>query len=169
MKAAARLFAFATLALVLVPAAHAAHDWTAVTSTGAIDSTSLGIYFFNGAVLTFPPGSGSLGTIVARYNVTNTFDNNANPDMPGWTTLEFGYSNPGAFGAVNATLFQVDPCNGAQVTLCTVNALAGATNTCSTCTFTAAMDFSRHLYYVLVRITRPASTVTASANSLRIF
>jgi hypothetical protein len=164
---ACAILSFAILTLALPPAALAARDWTAVASTGAIDGSSLGFFSFSGPTLTYLSGSLSTAPVIARYNVTNTFDNNANPDQPGWTALELGYTNP-AGAAITATLFQVDPCTGVQVALCTVNA-AVATNTCSICTFTPVIDFSRHLYYVQVTLTRPNPGLLPVAKTLRIF
>jgi hypothetical protein len=170
MKTTARLLAVAVFILALAPAAQAAKDWTAVASTGTIDNTSLGFFAFNGPSLTYLSGSSSLQPIIARYNVTNTFDNNSNPDQPGWTTLELGYDNPGAAGAITATLFQVDPCTGAQTTLCVVSSQAATTNSCSPpCTFSTVIDFSRHLYYIQVRLARTATTLFPVAKTLRLF
>ncbi len=173
MQPTARRFAFAILsftilALAFAPAAFAARDWTAVASTGAIDGSSLGFFSFSGPTLTYLSGSLSTAPVIARYNVTNTFDNNANPDQPGWTALELGYTNPAGGAAITATLFQVDPCTGVQIALCTVNA-AVATNTCSICTFAPVIDFSRHLYYVQVTLTRPNNALFPTAKTLRIF
>jgi hypothetical protein len=171
MRTAARLFACAVLTLTLAPAAHAAKDWTAVASTGTIDNTSLNFFAFSGPTLTYLTGSSSVAPIIARYNVTNTYDNNANPDKPGWTTLELGYDNPGPAGSVSATLFQVDPCTGAQTTLCVVNSLAATTNSCSPpCTFSSTViDFSLHLYYIQVRLTRASTNLFPVAKTLRLF
>jgi len=170
MRTAARFFACAVLTLTLAPAVHAARDWTAVASTGAIDNTSLGFFAFNGPALTYLSGSSSVAPVIARYNVTNTYDNNANPDQPGWTTLELGYDNPGPAGSVSATLFQVEPCTGAQITLCVVNSLGGAVNSCTPpCKFTAPIDFSLHLYYIQVRLTRTSPNLFPAAKTLRLF
>ncbi len=170
MKTAARLFACAVLTLALAPAAHAVKDWTAVASTGTIDNTSLGFFAFNGPTLTYLTGSSSVAPIIARYNVTNTYDNNSNPDRPGWVALELGYDNPGPAGSVTATLFQVDPCTGAQTTLCIVSSLAATTNSCvSPCNFSTPIDFSLHLYYIQVKLTRNATTLFPVAKTLRLF
>jgi len=172
MKSARRLLVFGSLLLALSQGAFAAHDWTAVASTGAIDNTSLGFFAFSGPTLTYLTGSNVLSPVIARYNVTNTFDNNSNPDMPAWTTLEFGYSAPAGLpaGAMSATLFQVEPCSGSQTTICTVNSAAGPANTCGTCTFNSTtFDFAHHLYYVEVILTRPAPNLLPAAKTLRIF
>jgi hypothetical protein len=171
MRSGARLLAFVALLLALSQGAFAARDWTSVASTGAIDGSSLGFFTFAGPSLTYLGGSTSLAPVIARYNVTNTFDNNANPDMPGWTAFELGYNAAGLPpNAVSATLFQVDPCTGTQVVICTANSLAGAVNACAVCTFPpTTFDFSRHLYYIQVTLNRPAINLFPTAKTLRIF
>src|SRR5437762_9397799 len=62
--------------------------WTAVGSTGAVDEDSRNIYAFGSSDIGFRAGAAG-SVITARYNVTNTFDNNANPNRPGWRTLEW--------------------------------------------------------------------------------
>src|ERR1700694_3947016 len=82
--------------------------WTAVGSTGAVDEASLNIYAFGSADIGFKPNStGSV--VLARYNVTNTFDNNANPNRPGWRTLEMGSTTPNST-IIEASLFQIKAC-----------------------------------------------------------
>jgi hypothetical protein len=170
MRSRLCILAFTALLLALSPSAFAAHDWTAVASTGTVDPSANGIYIFAGPELTYASTSTSVSPIIARYNVTNTYPLNSNPDMPGWNTLELGYSAAGLpAGAITATLIQVDPCNGNQTTLCTVSSTAGATNVCSDCTFTPAINFAAHLYYVQVVLTRPSSTLFPIAKTLRIF
>jgi hypothetical protein len=170
MKTASRFLVSIALLLALAPAAFAARDWTSVASTGAIDGSSLGFFTFAGPTLTYLAGSTSVAPVIARYNVTNTFDNNPNPDMPGWTTFELGYSAAGLpAGAVSATLFQVDPCTGNQVPLCTVNSLPNVTNVCGTCPIPAPIDFAHHLYYIQVTLTRPVPNLFPTAKTLRIF
>jgi hypothetical protein len=171
MRAVARPLVFATLLLVLAPAAFAANHWTSVASTGAIDGSSLSFFSFAGPTLTYLPGSTSLLPVIARYNVTNTYDNNANPEMPGWTTFQLGYSAVGLpAGAVSATLFQVDPCTGNQVVICTVNSLSGVSNVCGDCTFlSTTFNFAAHLYYIQVTLTRHASNLFPTAKTLQIF
>jgi hypothetical protein len=171
MRTAPRLFAFFALFLALTPAAFAFRDWTAVASTGAVDGSSLGFFAFAGPSVTYLAGSPMLAPVIVRYNVTNTFDNNANPDMPGWTTFELGYNAAGLpANAVNAILFQVDPCTGNQLMICVVSSLPGATNTCGQCFFPAnQIDFAHHLYYIQVTLTRPAANLFPTAKTLRLF
>jgi hypothetical protein len=171
MRSARRLLVFGSLFLALSQGAFAIHDWTAVASTGAIDGSSLGFFMFSGPSLTYLTGSTVLTPVIARYNVTNTFDNNANPDMPAWTTFELGYSDTGLpAGSVSATLFQVDPCTGNQVAICTVSSISNVANMCGDCTFNAGtFDFAHHLYYIQVTLTRPAPNLFPTAKTLRLF
>ena len=64
-----------------------AKPWTAVGSTGTVDEASANIFAFGTTDLGFKGGVQG-NVVVARYNVTYTFDNNANPNRPGWTTFE---------------------------------------------------------------------------------
>ena len=140
--------------------------WTAVGSTGAVDENSLTIYGTTGPNLSFKGGNGA--QIVARYNVTNTYDNNAVPTLPGWTTLELGSTTPGA-SSVIARLWQVDPCTGQQVQLCqAINNTDNAVPHCVTCTFAVPIDFALFVYYVEVDIQRNAM-VLPSVFSLRVY
>lgn len=142
--------------------------WTAVGSTAVMDETSLGSFAFTGSFLTFLAGSPA-STIRGRFNVTNTYDNNANPNVPGWTTLELGSFAP-ATTVVTAKLVQVDNCTGVIVTLCqTSNQALG--NVCTTCSFAPTpVDFTNNLYYVEVDVTRPAgSNALPRLNNVRIF
>jgi hypothetical protein len=128
--------------------------WTAVGSTGVVDEASLTSYAMGNADIGFKPNAPS-NTIVARYNVTNTFDNNANPNQPGWHTLEMGSS--GALNVIiQARLFELKACSAEPKLLCTaVN--RSNTNTCARCTFNGPIDFTSNLYYVEVTLDRSAA------------
>ena len=133
--------------------------WTAVGSTGVIDEDSLNFFAFSNTDLGFRAGANSLN-IVARYNVTNTFDNNANPNRPGWTRLEMGSTTP-LNTIVEGKLFQIRSCDTQQVLICTARNRSGDTP-CALCTFNnTAVDFTTNLYYVEVTLTR-GSTQTPS-------
>ena len=141
--------------------------WTAVGSTGAVDEMSLGIFGTSGPNLGFRGGQGA--QIVARYNVTNTYDNNGIPTMPGWKTLELGSTTPGN-SSVIARLWQVDPCTGQQVQLCqATNNTDNAIPHCVTCTFAAQIDFALFVYYVEVDIQRANGMAQPSVFSLRVY
>ena len=126
------LCAIAALALLAGPVTTFAQSgWTSPCSAGAtIDETSVGLYQVNAASLLFR--AGRIGTVTARYDVTNT----AVPSVPvtPWTTLELGYFDP-AGGNITATLFQVEPCTGRVTTICTVTSLPATAPTCVKCTF----------------------------------
>jgi hypothetical protein len=162
------LFVSLVLALFLVPLSLSAQTgtWTAVASSGDIDETALGIFSVNGANLQHL--GASINQIVARYNVTNTFGGGVS-DLPPWSTLELGYFDNTVNGGVRATLFQVDPCTGNLVALCTVGSQDAAAATCNKCSFTQQVDFGKFLYYVEVTIFRNVGNVFPAARTLRIF
>ena len=125
--------------------------WTALGSTGAVDEASLSTFAFGTADIAFK--AGAAGTIVvARYNVTNTFDNNANPNKPGWTTLEMGSHAP-LNTIIEAKLFQVKACGQDPVLLCTARNRS-MDNPCAKCTIQGTVDFTSQLYYVEVTMNR---------------
>jgi hypothetical protein len=125
--------------------------WTAVGSSGAVDEDSIGRYAFGGAEITFKPGAAG-SVVTARYNVTNTFDNNANANQPGWHTLEMGSDTPNST-IIEARLFQIKACDTTPVLLCTARNRSND-HRCATCTFTDTIDFANSLYYVEVSLNR---------------
>lgn len=153
--------------------------WTAVASTGAVDEASLNGYAFG---TTLPSDFGfragtPLLSLMARYNVTNTFDNNANPNIPNWHILELGAVAP-LGSTVRASLFQVERCSGrivpppgtpANTPLCRVTMTNIPAPTCMTCQFAGPVDFTNFLYFVEVSIVRPNPNVQPRAFTLRVF
>jgi hypothetical protein len=162
----------AVLALLAMPLSLAAQlnpVWTALPSTGAVDESNYAPvnFSFSGPALGFL--GASIGpSIVARYNVTN-LGGNSNPL---WTALQLGaIDNSGAAGnQVSATLFRVSPCTGAQAIICTTTSVTNGTGVCTRCLFPAnTFDFTQFLYYVEVKVSRTASTVSEQALTLQIF
>lgn len=149
------------------PQAPPKRPWTAVGSSGAIDEASLNLYAFNGSQIGFK--AGATGTVlVARYNVTNTFDNNANPNKPGWRTLEMGSTTP-LNTIIEARLFEIKACTADPRLLCTARNRSGD-NPCARCDFNATIDFTDNLYFVEVTLTRPAgSNAAPRMSTLRVF
>jgi hypothetical protein len=156
--------------------------WTAVAASGAVDEASLNSFRFGSNIATpadfgFNAGVPALA-LVARYNVTNTFDNNANPNVPNWTTLELGAVAPLA-SAVTAQLFRIERCTGrivpppnqpANTPLCSVTITNQPVAGCRTCNFVAALvDFTQFLYVVEVKVSRPNAQLQPFAHTLRIF
>ena len=141
--------------------------WTALGSTGAVDEAALNIYAFNGSEIGFRGGvAGSL--VTARYNVTNTYDNNTAPNKPGWRTLEMGSTAP-INTIVEAKLFEVKACNPDPVLLCTARNRS-MDNPCARCTINGTIDFTDRLYFVEVTLNRPsASSTPPRMHTLRIF
>jgi hypothetical protein len=148
--------------------------WTAVASTGAVDESALDFFAFGlppvgGSAAGYRIGSFDIQPIFLRYNVTNTFDNNAAPNMPGWNTLELGSFAP-ANSDVRATLYRVRICSGFQEAICAaIN--PGNGNGCDTCKADALgpIDFGNFLYYVEARLSRGNYAVQPRAHTLRLY
>lgn len=158
--------AVAAVLLTALPLAAQTGTWTAVGSTGVIDEASTAAYAFGTTNLTYN-GAGSLTSIVARYNVTNTWGAS---DTPPWGRLEMGYFDNNPQVSLRADLFQVNPCTGAQVLICSVPSSDAAASTCKVCGFTAPVNFGTNLYYVQVTLTRQTVGVAApQLFTLRIF
>lgn len=170
MRTAIRWIAvFALLAMPLSLAAQLNPVWTAVASTGTVDETNYTPvnFAFSGPALGFL-GASTAPSIVAHYNVTNL----AGASNPAWTALELGAIDASAVAGnqVSATLIRVNPCTGAQVAICTTTSVTNTTGICTRCLFAAnTFDFTQFLYYVEVKVSRTASTITEQAVTLRIF
>lgn len=163
-----RITVFALLALPLSLSAQVP-AWTAIASDGSVDEANLVPvnFAFTGASLGFL-GASISPSIVAHYNVTNL----AFPNNPAWTTLELGAidTSAAAGNQVTATLVRVNRCTGAQLAICTATSVTNTAGVCTPCTIPAGtFDFTQFLYYVEVKISRTASTVTEQATTLRIF
>ena len=141
--------------------------WTAVGSTGAVDEDSRNIYAFGSSDIGFRAGAAG-SVITARYNVTNTFDNNPNPNRPGWRTLEMG-SKAANSTIIEAKLFQIKACDTTPVLLCTARNRSND-HPCATCEFNATIDFTDSLYYVEVTLNRfNSNTANPRMFTLRLF
>lgn len=142
--------------------------WTALGSTGAVDESSINIFNTVSTEMSFRPGAAG-NILIARYNVTNTFDNNANPNIPGWTRLEMG-SNAPLNVIISAKLFKVSACAPAQTLVCEARNRSNDFP-CARCTFAAgSIDFTNNLYYVEVTIDRTgAPAALPRMFTLRIF
>ena len=141
--------------------------WTAVGSTGVIDEASANFHAFGSADIGFR--AGSPGTLItARYNVTNTFDNNPDPNFPGWTTLEMG-SNAPINTIIEARLFQIKTCDFTPQLLCIARNRSNDFP-CARCTIPTPIDFTSNLYYVEVVLDRTSATASFPRMfTLRIF
>jgi hypothetical protein len=144
------------------------HPWTAVGSSGTVDETALPYFGFTNASAGFKP-TAWINPLEFRYNVTNTFDNNANPNMPGWTRLELGATAP-ATSTVDAALYRVYRCTGAQSIVCQVRVAQTDAGICRYCTFPAgSVDFGNYLYYVRVAVDRNTAAENPQVHTLRIY
>jgi len=146
--------------------------WTAVASTGAVDEASAANarYAFTNACVEYRPATTSVAAIELRYNVVNTFDNGPNPNVPGWTNMELGFVAPGTSEVV-AELIRVEPCTGEQTVICRIRGLQSPNPTCRRCDqpFPAgAIDFSRFLYYIRLRLDRNTVNERPKACTLRL-
>jgi hypothetical protein len=162
------LSAVVILLLTALGAAAQTGTWTAVGSTGTVDPVQAPLFgVFSGTQLGFA-AAGSPASIVARFNVTNTYGGGLR-DTPPWTTLEVGAINT-TLDPITARLFHVDPCSGKRTLICSaVNNIAGATGVCATCTFAnTTFNFQTGLYYVEVTITRNSSAGVPLLSTLRI-
>ena len=162
------LSAAAILLLTALGASAQTGTWTAVGSTGTVDPTQVSLFgVFTGTQLGFA-AAGNPGTIVARFNVTNTYGGGLR-DTPPWTTLEVGAINT-TLDPITARLYHVDPCSGKRTLICSVtNNIAGATGVCASCTFAnTTFNFLNNLYYVEVTITRTSGAGTPLLSTLRI-
>lgn len=143
--------------------------WTAVGATGAVDEGSLSRFAFTNASAGYLSTTASVDLLEFRFNVTNTFDNNASPAAPGWTTLELGAQAP-ATSVVAATLYKVNPCTGAQAVVCSTRVTNSSAGTCKACTFAAGtINFATTLYYVRVTVDRNTPSELPLLHTLRIF
>lgn len=156
-----------TPAAAPAPQAAPAHPWTAVGSTGTVDEASLNIYAFGTTEIGFRTGAGG-SLVVARYNVTNTFDNNAAANKPGWHTLEMGSNAPNST-IIEAKLFQVKSCTPDPVLLCAARNRS-QDHPCATCNIVGTIDFTDNLYYVEVTLNRfNSATANPRMFTLRLF
>lgn len=128
--------------------------WTAIGSTGVVDESSANAYAFGAADIGFRGGSPAT-TLIARYNVTNTFDNNPDPNFPGWTTLEMGSSAP-LNTIVEARLFRLRACDNQLELLCIARNRSNDAP-CAKCEIPQPIDFTSNLYYVEVSLDRTAA------------
>lgn len=155
------------LFLATLPMAAQSGAWTAVGSTGSIDEASLGIYAVNTTNLFHQ--TSAVGTIISRFNVTNTYGGGIT-DAPPWTTLEVTYFDIDPASTVSATLYRVNRCSNVSSTVCSVTSVDSTNVTCVTCTFPAGtINFSANNYVVEVRVSRTATNTSVQLFGLRIF
>jgi hypothetical protein len=161
MKATVSLSVLALLLLTL-PAAGQAYDWSNVGSVG-ITQAGAG-HVFTGPTFTF--SSSRTGTLIARYNVTNTYGGGISKTPP-WTTFTAAFTDNSSLGVVNLRLMQVDKCSNAETQICSISSSDGAS--CDTCTFgSSTFDFANNFYYVDARITRSSTSATEALHSVGI-
>jgi hypothetical protein len=161
MKTTVSLSIIALLLLAL-PAAAQSYDWSNVGSVG-ITLAGSG-HQFTGPSFTF--SSSRTGTLIARYNVTNTVGG-AIDKTPPWTTFTAAFTDNSSLGAVTLRLYQVDKCNNTEADICSLSSSDGGS--CDSCTFgSSTFDFANNFYYIDARITRSSTTATEALHSVGI-
>ena len=161
----------ATLFLIAIPAAaQNSWDWSTPGSLGIVDSGTWGLGLYSLSGTTFAPKPTAIATVTARYPVTNT--NGSNHDLsPAWSTLQMSYrDNSATAGSVVAILYEVDKCSATQAELCSITSSDGdGSTTCSTCNFTAPLDFANKAYYVEVTVTKTDTPADPALYQLAIY
>jgi len=161
MKATVSLSVLALLLLAL-PAAAQNYDWSNVGSVGIVQA-GIG-HNFTGPSFTFAPSR--TGTLIARYNVTNTVGGGIDK-TPAWTNFTAAFTDNSSLGAVTLRLFQVDKCSNAEAEICALSSSDGGS--CDTCTFgSSTFDFANNFYYIEARITRSSTAATEMLHSVGI-
>ena len=142
------------LAFCALPAAAQNNwDWSNSGNTGVVDEVTANFGSFEFDLSSFHLKSNSVGTIDARYPVTNTVGSQTDLTPP-WTTLQINVTDQWTASSVTATLYEVDKCSGTQTQICQVVSTDTDQDThCNTCTFSSStFDFANNAYYVHVTI-----------------
>lgn len=153
--------------LLISQAAHAA-TWSTVASACVPDNSSAGKYAFSDGALTF--AGSHTGSIAARCNVTNPFDDTA--DRPIWNLLTVGYRDPDGnaqynHSTVTAKLFRVRKDNPVEEFVAKFDSQTHGTNAQNTSVgvfFSHGFDFRNYAYYVLVSVERDLAAVNMGLN-----
>ncbi|HEV7763545.1 MAG TPA: hypothetical protein VGQ76_00960 [Thermoanaerobaculia bacterium] len=161
MKATISLSVFALLLLAL-PVTAQTYDWSNVGSVGITQAGSG--HLFTGPTFTFSPSR--TGTLIARYNVTNTVGG-AIDKTPAWTTMTAAFTDNSSNGVVNLRLMEVDRCSKQEQEICAIS--SADDDTCESCDFgSSTFDFANNVYYVDVRITRSVTSANIALHSVGI-
>lgn len=157
------IISLSVLALLLAfPAAAQTYDWSNVGSVGVMTAG-------NGAVTTGPTftfSSFRTGTLIARYNVTNTYGGGISKTPP-WTTFTAAFTDNSSLGVVTLRLMQVDKCSNQEAQICAISSADG--DDCDSCTFgSTTFDFANNFYYVDARITRSSTAANIALHSVGI-
>lgn len=155
------------LCLLALPAA-AQWDWSSPGSAAIVDPNAITVWDLTGT--TFRIRTDSVGTVEARFPVTNTYGSSFDIS-PAWTTLAITASdNSSTAGSVTATLYEVPKCSDQQTAICTVTSSDGdGTPACDVCTFNNGLDFANNAYYVLVTAAKTDTPAVAALHSLAIY
>jgi len=160
MKAIIRLALLSLFLVSLSVAAQPAMDWNMVGSAGTIDpvTTAAGNVAFTN--MTAHHAAGTLGQVVLRYPVTNTFGSSSGTFLVPWNSMEVGHVDNGGGGlnSVTARLFQVNRCTNVQVQIAIMNSIDGPGGpVCPIVPIAAGalpLNFAMNIYYIEVTIQR---------------
>jgi hypothetical protein len=151
-----RLSLTLVLLLAAFPLAAQSLDWSSVGSTGAVDESSTSLYEFNGRALQFR--SGATGTIVARYQVHDTYGAGVTRTPP-WHVLWASLSD-----GATVRLVGVDKCFGSEETICTITSAEGSGPSCRLCIFGELLNFGNKSYFIETTLTRSSTSSTSALN-----
>ena len=156
----------AALFLAIPATAQTVYDWSHVGSTGVVGDTGAFSYTHAGPTMRFR--SISTGTIVARYNVTNTYGSGSSLTPP-WTTLTAAFTDDSSLGSVTVKLIELDKCSNTETTICTINSSDSGSLQCETCSFSSStFDFANNSYYVEVTLARTSTTANEQIHTVAV-
>lgn len=156
----------AVLAFVLLApvAAWAQTAWTGSPGAAVIDEQSVGIYDATQGGLNHN-ASGSLATIVGRYNLTDT----TGFGTPGWTTIELGAYDPSPNSQVLIKVFRINLLG----TISMISACGsgdGSFISKTRCPLMTPINFNDgNVYTVEVSISRSTTSVSPIFTGVRLF
>ena len=99
--------------------------------------------------------------------MTNTYGS-AIGSIPGWTTLHATFTDDSSSGSVTVAFYKVSKCDFTETQLCSITSTDGTTApVCDSCTFSSTdVDFANYYYYVLVTLTRSATSANPAIHAV---
>lgn len=155
------VLAFVLLAPV---AAWAQTAWTGAPGAAVIDEQSVGIYEATPGGINHN-ASGSISTIVGRYNLTDT----TGFGTPGWTTIELGAYDPSPSSQVLIKVFRINLL-GSTSMISSCGSLDAAFISKRQCALMTPINFNDgNVYTVEVSISRSSTSVSPIFTGVRLF
>ena len=149
---------FIALLLTAAPLFAQTYDGSAVGATAVTAPNGLFLTTATGPTIKFR--SFSTGTVVMRYNVTNTYGSGTSKTPP-WTTLWSSFTDDSSLASVTVKLFQVDKCSNTETQICSITSTDGSLPQCDSCAFASnTFDFANNSYYVEVTLSRSSTSGT---------